>query len=394
VTAAFAMFEALALPEHLAGPYPLYAWLQEHDPAHRDPDGTVYLSRHRDAVLLREPSLREVPTATNASTTLRTLDAALIKAVPPRHTQLRRLGAAAFDRSLLHRAQPAFERLADQLVGDLGVLLERDGVADLHTAYALPFTQGCAAEVFGIPDCDVEGLSALPARMFGALYPHHTAPQVADADDASATLRTYMEGAVRKHAFVPGSGFAALTAAVGTGPEDASYDDVVGLCWMLWWASYTSALAAVDLAALTLVEHPESVPVLLSRTREWVDEALRYRSPHVINSANLRTTRTTTLADLTVPAGTPVRFLLGAMNRDPGVFRGPHRFTPGRRGSRHVEFGEGIHTCIGAQLARREVAVALTTLARQLPRLALAEQPAWRPYTTQRLCSRLLVTAA
>ena len=366
------LFDSLAQPQQLGDPYPFYAWLRAHDPVHRDPDGTVYLSRYPDAALLKNPDLRDAPEAHDHSHTLHTLNQALIKAVPPRHTELRRVGAAAFDRRLLSRASVQIKEIAERLADDMADTLTSDGVADLHTRYSLPFAQRAAATVFGIPDEDYAMLASLPERMFGGLYPKTTPGAVADADDASRTLLSYMQVAVLHRRFTPGSGFARLADTDDRLPAD----DVVRLCWMLWWASYTSSF-------------------LRDNSKAWIEEALRFRSPHVINSANLTTRREVTVGATTLAPHTPVRFLVAAMNRDELAFADPDTFDPQRRGTpNHLAFGTGIHSCIGAQLARMEMTIALTTLATRLPRLALSSQPTWRAYTTQRLCSSFPVTSA
>lgn len=385
------LFESLAQPQQLRDPYPFYALLRTHDPVHRDPDGTVYLSRYAFAALLKNPDLRDAPEDHNHSHTLQTLNQALVKAVPPHHTELRRVGAAAFDRHLLSRASVELKKTADGLADDMVRTLAREGIADLHTRYSLPFSQRAAAIVFGIPDEDYTVLAALPERMFGGLYPKTTPAAVADADDASRTLLNYMQDAVLHRRFNPGSGFARLADADDRLPAD----EVVRLCWMLWWASYTSTLAAIDLAVLTLIEHPHTAPLLRHSTKAWIEEALRFRSPHVINSANLTTRREITVGTTTLAPQTPVRFLLAAMNRDEAAFPDADTFDPQRSGTpHHLAFGTGIHSCIGAQLARMEMAIALTTLATRLPRLTMASQPSWRANTTQRLCSSFPVTSS
>lgn len=387
----FDLFQTLAEPQHLRDPYPFYRWLRAHDPVHIDPGGTAYVSRYEYVAFLREPDIRDAPEDDASSFTLATINQALIKAVPPRHTHLRRVGAAAFNRQLLSRAETRIQRDATALATMLASSLERDGTANLHDVYSLPFTQRAAATVFGIPDDDFEILAALPARMFQALYPQRTPGGVADADAASLELFNYMEEGVRSRRFVPGSGFANIVEA----SDQTLADDIVRLCWMLWWGSYTSALAAIDLAVITLIENPRTAERLHQDTKAWIDEALRYRSPHIINSANLTTTREMTIGPTVLAPQTSVRFLLAAINRDDEAFPEADTFDPYRnRPARHVAFGEGIHACIGAQLARMEIAVALKTLSTCLPRLTLAAEPTWRTYTTQRLCSVLPVMTA
>ncbi|MEU2718487.1 cytochrome P450 [Streptomyces sp. NPDC007205] len=383
------LFDLLAQPENLNDPYPFYTWLRTKHPVYVNPDGTAYISCYEHAALLKDPNIRDAAEDDANSYALHTINQTLIKSVPPRHTELRRVGAWAFDRSLLARANVQVRKEAERLADQLAASLAKDGIADLHTQYSLPFTQRAAATVFGIPDKDFKILATLPARIFQALYPKKTPDAIADADDASRTLFAYMEDAVRQRYFVPGSGFARLVEASDGIPAV----DVALLCWLLWAASYTSALAALDLATLTLIEHPQTAPLLRDNTSAWIEEALRYRSPHVINSINLTTRHDMTIGPVTLPPHTPIRFLIAAMNRDESVFPHPDVFDPHRTGAPHIAFGKGIHTCIGAQLARMELITSLTVISTRLPGLTLAGKPTWRPHTTQRLCSSLPVAS-
>ncbi|MGW2666405.1 cytochrome P450 [Nocardia tengchongensis] len=385
------MFDVLAQPDRLQDPYPFYTWLRANRPVHTDPDGTVYLSRHEDAVHLKDPDLRTASAGDDRSFALDTFNRSMIKSVAPRHGELRRVAGAAFDRRLLARAGERIRCTAERLAGGLAATLAAEGTADLHTEYSVPFTQQAAGAVFGIPDEDVERLAAMPGRIFAPLYPKSTPAAWAEADDTARDMWAYLEEAVRCRRFTPDSGFARLAEASGTVPDE----EIIRLCWILWLGSYTSAMAALDLATLTLIDHPDTAALLHEDAAAWVSEALRYRSPHVINSANLTTRRELVIAGTTLPPGTPVRFLLASMNRDQAAFPNVDVYDPRRKGpARHIAFGQGVHSCIGTQMARMELATALTTLTTRLPRLGLAEQPAWRPYTTQRICTRLTVCAA
>jgi cytochrome P450 len=76
-----------------------------------------------------------------------------------------------------------------------------------------------------------------------------------------------------------------------------------------------------------------------------------------------------------ITKGKQIGLLLGAANRDSAAFAEPSLFRPGRSDQKNVTFGAGIHFCIGAPLARMELAISVANLFARLPRLALAGQP-------------------
>jgi cytochrome P450 len=98
------------------------------------------------------------------------------------------------------------------------------------------------------------------------------------------------------------------------------------------------------------------------------------------------------LADKNIPKGETVLCLLGSANRDPAVYPDrPDRLDITRQNVRPLSFGGGIHFCLGAQLARIEAEIAISTLLRRLPELRLddAENPEWRPTFVLRGLKRL-----
>ncbi|MFJ7146722.1 cytochrome P450 [Streptomyces sp. NPDC100445] len=380
----FDLFDTLAHSQNSADPYPFYRWLRSHHPVYVNPDGIAYVSTYEHSALLGSPDVRDNLEDDEQSDTLRLFNRTIIKTVPPRHTDLRRVGGEAFRRGFLLETGRQMQRAADELADRLVRTLKRDGSADLNAEFSYPFSQEAARIFFGLPEEDFDMLAALPSRMFKALYPKTDPEGLRDADDASRFLYAYLEDAVRHRRFRPGGAFDRIVEAA----DGSLADDVVHLCWLMWFGSYNSPLAAMDLALLTLIEEPQTKGALLADPKAWVDEALRYRSAHVINSANLTTRRELTVGDVTLPAQAPIRFLLAAINRDEMAWPNAEVFDPSRDdGFRHVAFSRGPHTCIAKQFASIEVGAAVTALASRVPRLSLAGEPAWSTYTTQRLCT-------
>jgi cytochrome P450 len=113
-----------------------------------------------------------------------------------------------------------------------------------------------------------------------------------------------------------------------------------------------------------LLEKPELIPGA-------VEEILRYESPVQMTSRLAQTD--VIIGGRTITRGQEVLVSLGAANRDPAVFAEPDRFDITRQPNPHLAFAAGIHYCLGAALARMEGQVAIGSLLRRFPNLALAE---------------------
>ncbi len=122
-----------------------------------------------------------------------------------------------------------------------------------------------------------------------------------------------------------------------------------------------------------LAEHPELAP-------KAVEEAMRF-SPTIFTTMRVATDAVD-IAGVTFPAGTLVIANTAAANRDPAVYADPDRFDITREDApAMLTFGGGIHYCLGAHLARIELAEALTTMARRMPNIRCAGPVPWKPLT-------------
>lgn len=135
-------------------------------------------------------------------------------------------------------------------------------------------------------------------------------------------------------------------------------------------------------------ERLRSDPTLLDSA---VEELIRFDSP--LQLFERTATEDVEIAGHRVAKGSKIGALLGAAARDPKVFDAPDTLDVGRSPNAHLGFGMGIHYCVGAPLARVEIAAALTALTKRLPDLRLAAEPERRPEFVIRGLRTLPVTA-
>src|SRR5262249_21757895 len=149
---------------------------------------------------------------------------------------------------------------------------------------------------------------------------------------------------------------------------------------LLVFAGHETTTNLISNGVLALLRHPAALAALRAEPAgiaAAVEEMLRYDSPVQLVMRVAR--EDLDLLGQPVRAGERVVLLLASGNRDEAQFPEADRFLPGRRDNRHLAFGQGVHFCLGAALARMEAQEALAVLLRRLPDLRLADGPlTWR----------------
>jgi len=162
--------------------------------------------------------------------------------------------------------------------------------------------------------------------------------------------------------------------AVTTGNGGLTVDELAGAAFLLLTAGHETTAHMIGLGTLTLLEHPQQYAALRANpgiAADTVEELLRYLT--IIHFGALRVARADVeIGGQAIRAGDGAIALLSAANHDASVYSQPEAFDVQRGAQQHLAFGFGIHQCIGQPLARMELRVALTELARRFPDLALA----------------------
>ena len=135
---------------------------------------------------------------------------------------------------------------------------------------------------------------------------------------------------------------------------------------------------------LALMQHPESMNRLREKPdmiRTTIEELLRYTSP-VFTTTERYARENVKLQGESILRGEMILGVIGSANRDDSVFEDPDELDIAREPNKHLSFGQGIHFCLGAPLARLEAEIAINNLVRRLADLHLkvvAEDLRWRP---------------
>jgi len=295
---------------------------------------------------------------------------------PPAHARLRRLVSAAFARGHVERMAPRVERIADGLLDRL----DAGNVVDLVAGYAEPLPVAVIADLLGVPAEDgplLRGWSQAMVRMYEY---ERTAEVEAAAVHASTDFAAYVRDLVGERRRKPGADLLTHLVQATEDGSRLSEDELVASTVLLLNAGHEASVNAFGNGLVDLLTHPAELARVVSgavAVPGAVEEMLRHDAP--LQLFERTATADVELAGVPVPAGARMAALLGGANRDPAVFDDPDRFDVGRDPNPHVGFGMGVHFCLGAPLARVELAVTLERLLARWPRPSLVGEPVRRP---------------
>lgn len=340
MTVSYAPFD----PAFQAAPWEFYRQLRDEYPVYRDPVSGAYLiSRFEDvqAAAVDWQVFGSEPPAGHREH-FASMD-------PPQHDRHRAKVYPLFT----PRAVAARAALISQLCTELMQPLLTATTFDVITDFAALLPNSVISRLVGVPS-DIEEIFRLQALQLAETT---GTPQYGDAMTAlEDTARLMVTG---EHQPLPGS----IAASLLADDDPLSSDEIVGLVTNLVLAGTDTVTNLLGSAVLLLADRPR-LRAQLARNADLlpavVEEVLRLESP--VQLLFRHTRADVSLHGVRIPAGTEVRLLWGAANRDERVFVQPDEFVPGRPMIRHLAFGHGLHFCLGAALARQEAAVALTAL--------------------------------
>jgi cytochrome P450 len=357
-------FDPFDVPTAL-DPYGIYGELREVAPVYHNPTRALWaLSRFEDV----RAASRDWTTFSNADgVDLDELGRRVfgpgdfLDMDPPGHDELRAVVKGRFTPKAIAALEPTVREQARALLCDLSAGESFDAMDAL--GWPLPIDVMCS--IMGFPVAERRLIRQLYARVMERTPGDDAIPR--SALDAAAQLRDYFVSLARERRKSPQADVMTTIARGEVRGRRLTERRLAGMCFVLFSAGIDTVASLLGSAIFLLAEHPSAREVTLPVA---IEEILRYESPLQFNART--TTGDATVGEHVIPGGERVLLLYGAANRDERRFDSPDEFDPAREPKRHLAFGEGIHFCIGAPLARLQTRVAIEELLSRFPRYELA----------------------
>jgi cytochrome P450 len=378
-------------PQFKANPFPFLADLRNSQPVYRTdlPDKTsVWLtSRYEDVTaLLRDErfvknrrsaitpeQLRKLPWVPKM---FRPLERNMLDLDPPDHARLRALVHKAFTPNLIGKMRDRIQTLANELLDSAAHKREMDLIRD----YALPLPMTIITGILGVPTVDRDKFHKWSSAVVSLTSPKPTLGVIPSVWMFLRYLRKFFKQRRRD----PRDDLLSALIQAEEAGDKLSEDELLAMVFLLLIAGHETTVNLIGTGMLSLLEHPEQMEMLREDPgliKPAVEELLRYSSP-VFMSTERYAREDVNVQGTTIPRGGMTLGVIGSANRDETIFKNAEKLDITREPNKHLSFGQGIHFCVGAPLARLEAQIAINTLLRRIPDLHLsvaAESLRWRP---------------
>ncbi|MET7689357.1 cytochrome P450 [Streptomyces sp. NPDC005483] len=290
---------------------------------------------------------------------------ALLGVDDPEHRVQRRMMVPSFTLRRATELRPRIQEIVDERID---AMIAQGPPAELVTAFALPVPSTVICALLGVPYSDHDFFEGQSRRLLRG-------PTADDVTDARDQLEKYFDELVDRKQKQPEPGDGVLDELVHLQLRNGelSRAELIALAIILLVAGHETTANMISLGTYTLLRHPDRLaelradPALIPNA---VEELMRMLS---IADGLLRVAvEDIEVAGTTIRAGEGVVFSTSVVNRDEGVYAAPDTLDWHRPARHHIAFGFGIHQCLGQNLARAELEIALRTLFDRLPTLRLA----------------------
>ncbi|MEO1194015.1 MAG: cytochrome P450 [Pseudomonadota bacterium] len=377
-----------AEPSTRANPYPLFRRLAEEDPVHWSPVLKSWiLTRYRDVRRAHarpemspgrlKPFYDSLPAETRSilSEIMLYLNHWLVFHDPPEHTRLRRLLNQAFAAEALEALRPNIEGIVDLLLDDL----PKEGRIEFIQDFAMPLPALVILDMLAVERDMLWPMKRWSDDMQVFIGSARGVPDKYErARRGAHEMGAYFRGKIAERRENLGEDIMSRLITVRDEKgEGLSEDELVACCMLFLFAGHETTTNLIGNATYLLCRHPDEQarlradPALIETA---VEEILRFHGP---TNASARVVGVEhELEGKTLKPGERVFALVNAANRDPSRFDEPDRFNITRDPNKHLTFGQGIHFCLGAPLARLEGQIAIPRLLERFPKIEVPAEDA------------------
>jgi cytochrome P450 len=382
-----AVLALLRTPEGVFNPYPYYNRLREIAPVYRGPGtgGLWFLTSWEDCnAMMRSktfgngpdaPVITHSPFYAKSKGLQRFADFIMFKD-PPDHTRLRSYAVQVFTSRIGDKIQPYIDEVIEGILNDLDGRKEFEFVADF--AFKLPGT--VISEMLGVPREDHAMVDRWIRTQAQGLGPHLREEIIGEVDESTLLLQDYLLRLSRERRKNLGDDMMSqlITAkADGVGMDERELIAMLNVLLSAGTETTQNLLGGALYALLKFPDQMKRVQESDAFDRTSVDEFMRYDGPALISNVRFAFAPAEFSGQKIAP-GEPSIAILAAANHDPAKFDDPEGLDVGRKPNLHLGFAAGIHVCLGAPLARPEVAAAIPRLVRRFPKLSLIEPPSYK----------------
>lgn len=285
----------------------------------------------------------------------------------PDHRRLRTLVSKAFTPRYIEGLRPRVQEIADELLD----LVQAQGQMEIVKDYAYPLPINVISEMLGVPRADREQIRVWSEALATGMGVGVRNPESVAHMRAFGEYTARLVASKRQH---PGDDLISKLVSIDDEENRLSETELISMITLLIFAGHETTSNLIATGTLMLFDHPTQLAKLKadpSLVTAAVEELLRLNGPATIAGPRYAT-EDIELAGQHMKKGDVLFPILLSANHDESQFTQPEELDIARTLTRHLAFGYGIHTCLGAPLARLEGDIAFTTLLRRMPNLRLS----------------------
>lgn len=396
-------------PQFKTNAHTVFAHMRQECPIypHKAPNGNTiwYFTTYEDVTaVLRDNDhfvknrANALPAAPNRRTPLhQRINENMLFADPPAHTRLRALVNQAFTPRRVEQLAPRIQAIANDLLDQV----QKQRQMDLIAAFALPLPVRVICELLGIPPADQAQVADWSQAI---ISPGSRGLNYSTRDRKLKAFLAYLQGLFAQRQRNPQDDLTTALVQAEEAGDRLTEAELFSMVALLLVTGHETTVNLIGNGMLALLQNPEQLVLLKQGIAERrgkgeqtehssflaprssnlletaVEELLRYDGP--VETSTTRWVREDFVyKGHLLRRGDIARPVITSANRDSAVFATPHQLNLTRHDNRHLAFGQGIHYCLGAPLARLEGQIAFTTLLSRLPEVRLPETavpPIWR----------------